>query len=175
MSEKNVKYAGFGVRFLASLIDTFVMAVPIAVVVYFLSGGEWFDFTQYQENMQAALAGNPLALQNQPQTSPKWELLFEGATILTTIIFWRRWMGATPGKHFVGIKIVDKDTFEIVTTKESLIRVLSYFLTTLLFFVAIPMMIIRKDKRTIHDMLAHTAVIYDEKKEIEGKNDDNTN
>jgi len=159
---KNVKYAGFGIRALASLIDTFVMALPIAVVVYFISGGEWFDFAAYQANLQAAMSGNPIALNAQPQTNSSWEALFEGLTLLITVIFWRRWMGATPGKHFVGIKIVDKESCEIVTTKESIIRVLGYFVTTFLFFIAIPMMILRKDKRTIHDLLAGTAVIYDE-------------
>lgn len=177
MSEvkNDVRYAGFFIRLLASLIDTFVMTLPIAVVVYFLSDGAWFDFAQYQQNMQAALVGSTKALETQPQTSMSWEFLFEGLVLFTTIIFWRRWMGATPGKHFVGIKVVDKDSFEVVTTKESIIRIIGYFVTGFLFFIAIALMIFRKDKRTLHDMLANTAVIYDDKKDVEGKDDEDTN
>ena len=63
---KDIRYAGFWIRFIASFFDTLFLALPIAVLIYFISGGEWFDFTQYQQNMQAAMAGNAQqALQNQ--------------------------------------------------------------------------------------------------------------
>jgi len=173
MSEaQDIKYAGFWVRFLASLVDTFVLALPIAVVVYFLSGGEWFDFAQYKQNLEAAMSGNSMALSNQPQTSMKWEVLFEVLVLFSAMLFWRKSKGATPGKHFVGIKVVDKDSFEIISTKESIIRGIGYFLTSILIFIAIPMMIIRKDRRTIHDLLASTAVIYENQKKDEGKEDE---
>ena len=63
-----VRYAGFWIRFIASLADTIFLALPIGIVIYFLSGGEWFDFTQYQQNIQAAMSGNAnKALSNMPK------------------------------------------------------------------------------------------------------------
>ena len=81
-----VRYAGFWIRFYASFLDTLFLALPVAIVIYFLSDGNWFDFSQYQQNIQMAMSGNVHALDTQPQTSIKWELLFE---VLLTFFYLR--------------------------------------------------------------------------------------
>jgi len=162
-----VRYAGFWIRFIASLLDTLFLAVPIAIVIYFLSDGNWFDFTQYQQNMQMAISGNTNALNNQPTTSLKWELLFEVSVLIITIVFWRKWRGATPGKKFVHIKIVDAKTFEDINNKQAITRSIGYIASTFTFLIGFIMVGIRKDKRALHDLLGGTAVIYDEQNKIE--------
>ncbi len=157
------RYAGFFIRFVASLLDTFLLALPIGVVVYFLSGGEWFDFSAYQQHMQLALAGNPHALQNQPTTSFGWELVFEISVLVVTVIFWEKWGGTTPGKRFVGIKIVDAKTFEDITNMQAITRSFGYIVSTLPFGIGFLLVLFRRDKRALHDLLAGTAVIYEEK------------
>ncbi|QFR49647.1 RDD family protein [Sulfurimonas lithotrophica] len=160
MSE--VKYAGFWIRFLASFLDTLFLAIPVAVIIYFLSGGEWFDFAQYQLNMQAAMAGNAhYALTNQPQMSMKWELLFEFSILIVSIIFWRRWRGATPGKKYLKIKIVDANTLEDINNKQAITRSLGYIISTLALLIGFLMVGFRKDKRALHDLLSGTIVIYE--------------
>ncbi|MBL4730506.1 MAG: RDD family protein, partial [Sulfurimonas sp.] len=78
-----VRYAGFWIRFLASFLDTLFLALPVAVLIYFLSDGNWFDFSQYKQNIQYAMSGNASkALAEQPQLSLKWELLFEISVLL---------------------------------------------------------------------------------------------
>ncbi|MCD6174009.1 MAG: RDD family protein [Sulfurimonas sp.] len=162
-----VRYAGFWIRFIASFLDTLFLAVPIAIVIYFLSNGNWFDFTQYQQNMQMAISGNTNALNNQPTTSLKWELLFEVSVLIITIVFWRKWRGATPGKKFVHIKIVDAKTFEDINNKQAITRSIGYIASTFTFLIGFIMVGIRKDKRALHDLLGGTAVIYDEQNKIE--------
>jgi uncharacterized RDD family membrane protein YckC len=160
MSE--VKYAGFWIRFVASFIDTIVLAVPVAIVIYFLSDGNWFDFSQYQQNLQAALSGNAQkALSNSTQMSMKWELLFEFLVLLITVIFWRRWRGATPGKHFVHIKIVDAKTLKDIDNKQAITRSIGYIVSILPFMIGFLMVAFRKDKRALHDLLADTVVIQE--------------
>jgi len=161
-----VRYAGFWIRFIASFFDTLFLAVPIAIVIYFLSNGNWFDFTQYQQNMQMAISGNTNALNNQPTTSLKWELLFEVSVLIITIVFWRKWRGATPGKKFVHIKIVDAKTFEDINNKQAITRSIGYIASTFTFLIGFIMVGIRKDKRGLHDLLGGTAVIYDEQNKI---------
>ena len=161
-----VRYAGFWIRFIASFLDTLFLAVPIAIVIYFLSNGNWFDFTQYQQNMQMAISGNTNALNNQPTTSLKWELLFEVSVLIITIVFWRKWRGATPGKKFVHIKIVDAKTFEDINNKQAITRSIGYIASTFTFLIGFIMVGIRKDKRGLHDLLGGTAVIYDEQNKI---------
>ena len=161
MSKQEVRYAGFWVRFVASFLDTLFLALPVGIVIYFLSDGNWFDFAQYQQNIQMAMSGNPHALQHQPHTSLRWELLFEFSVLLVTIIFWDKWRGATPGKKLVHIKIVDAKTFHDITNKQAITRSLGYIPSTLLFGVGFFMVAFRKDKRSLHDLLADTIVIYE--------------
>ncbi|MEA1956630.1 MAG: RDD family protein [Campylobacterota bacterium] len=157
-----IRYAGFWIRFLASFFDTLFLAVPVGVVIYIFSGGNWFDFAQYQQNMQAAMAGNAsLALNNSPQMSIKWELLFEVSVLVVTIIFWRKWRGATPGKRFVNIKIVDAKTFQDIDNKQAITRSIGYIASTFIFLIGFLMVAFRKDKRSLHDLLADTCVIYE--------------
>ncbi len=162
MSNSEVRYAGFWIRFIASFLDTLFLALPVGILIYFLSDGNWFDFAQYQQNLQMAMSGNPHALDNQPHTSFRWELLFEISVLVVTVIFWDRWRGATPGKKFVHIKIVDAKTHKDISNKEAITRSLGYIPSTLLFGIGFFMIAFRKDKRALHDLLAGTAVIYDE-------------
>lgn len=158
-----VRYAGFWVRFVASLADTIFLALPIGIVIYFLSGGEWFDFAQYQQNIQAAMSGNAnKALSNMPKMDRTWDIINLIVIITISIIFWRRWHGATPGKRFVHIKIVDAKTFEDIDNKQALTRSFGYIVSTLAFLIGFIMVAFRKDKRGLHDILAGTVVIYDE-------------
>ena len=157
-----VRYAGFWIRFVASLVDTFVLALPIGIVVYFLSDGNWFDFSLYQQNLQMAMSGNTNALNMQPQTSMKWELLFEFLVLLVTVIFWEKFKGTTPGKRFVNIKIVDAQTLKDIDNKQAITRSIGYIASSIIPFGGFLMIAFRKDKKGLHDILAGTAVIYEE-------------
>ena len=161
MQKIEVKYAGFWIRFVASFLDTFFLALPVGIVIYFLSGGDWFDFSQYQQNIQMAMSGNTHALDTQPHTSFKWEFLFEFSVLIVTILFWDKWQGATPGKKFVHVKIVDAKTFKDITNKQAITRSLAYIPSILSFGIGFLMIAFRKDKRGLHDLIAGTAVIYD--------------
>lgn len=158
---KEVQYAGFWIRFLASLLDTIFLALPVGIIVYLLSDGNWFDFSQYQQNIQMAMSGNTHALDKQPQTSFTWELFFEVSVLLVTMLFWKRWRGATPGKKFVHIKIVDAKTLQDIDNKQAITRSLGYIVSTFAFLIGFIMVAMRKDKRGLHDLLAGTVVIYE--------------
>jgi uncharacterized RDD family membrane protein YckC len=160
-----VLYAGFWIRFLASFLDTLFLALPAAIVIYIISDGNWFDLSQYQQNIQYALSGNAhKALASQPHVSLKWELLFEVTVILTTILFWRKSKGATPGKKFVNIKIVDAKTLQNIDTRQAITRSLGYIASILIFMIGFLMVAFRKDKRGLHDLLAGTIVIHEKMK-----------
>jgi uncharacterized RDD family membrane protein YckC len=162
-NKNEIKYAGFWIRFIASLADTFLLALPVGVVIYFLSDGNWFDFAAYQQNIAYAMNGNAAkALANQPQTSFAWELLFEFSVLIVTILFWEKWRGATPGKKLVHIKIVDAKTFKDIDNKQAITRSFGYIISTLLFLIGFLMVAFRDDKRSLHDLLAGTVVVYEQ-------------
>ncbi|RUM63909.1 MAG: RDD family protein [Sulfurimonas sp.] len=158
----NIRYAGFSIRFIASLLDTIFLALPIGILIYFLSDGNWFDFSHYKHNVIMAMSANTNALDSFPQTSLRWELLFEVSILLITMLFWKRYKGATPGKRFVHIKIVDAKSFDDITNKQAITRSIGYIASTFSFLIGFIMVVFRDDKRGLHDLLAGTVVIYDE-------------
>lgn len=161
-----VRYAGFWIRFVASFLDTIFLALPVAILIYLLSDGNWFDIIEYQKNLTYAMSGNASkALATQPQTSLQWELLFEISVLVVTMIFWRRWRGATPGKKFVHVKIVDAKTFDDIDNKQAITRSFGYIVSTMALLIGFIMVAFREDKRGLHDLLAGTVVIYDETQE----------
>ncbi|MBN2815099.1 MAG: RDD family protein [Campylobacterales bacterium] len=162
---QDVRYAGFWIRTLASFLDTLFLALPIGIVIYFLSDGQWFDLSQFQYNLQMALSANPNALKTQPQTSLKWELLFEFSILLATMIFWKKFKGATPGKKFVGIKVVDALHHEDISNRQAITRSLGYIISTGILLIGFLMVGIRQDKRGLHDLLAGTIVVYESSSE----------
>ena len=159
---EDVKYAGFLIRFFASLADTIFLALPVAIAIYFLSDGNWFDFSQYKQSISYAMSGNAeKALTLQPHTSLKWEVLFEVTVLLVTLLFWKKFKGATPGKKFFHIKIVDAKTFGEIDNTQALTRSFGYIVSIIPLLIGFFMVGFRKDKKGLHDLLANTAVIYE--------------
>ena len=161
MSE--VRYAGFWIRFFASFLDTLFLALPVAILIYFLSDGNWFSFSQYQQNMTYAMSGNAdKALSNLPKMDRTWDIINLIVLLTISIIFWKKDKGATPGKKFLHIKIVDAKTLKDIDNRQAITRSIGYIASTLAFLIGFIMVAFRKDKRGLHDLLAETVVIYDE-------------
>ena len=109
-----------------------------------------------------AMSGNVNALNHLPKTDRTWEIINLIVTITVTMVFWRRFKGATPGKKFVHIKIVDAKTLENIYNKQAITRSLGYIVSTLALLIGFIMVAFRKDKRGLHDLLAGTVVIHEE-------------
>ncbi len=158
---QTVRFAGFWIRFLSAWIDTAVLIVPLGLIVYILSGGDWLDFSSVSESMAMAQNGHMVAaLQSMPKASMQWESLFELMIAGVTIFFWKRWSGATPGKKLLGIHVVDAKTLREINNKQAIIRYIGYIISTIPLAVGFLMVGFRKDKRALHDLLAETVVIY---------------
>ena len=159
--EPTVHYAGFWSRFIATWIDMIVFIVPIGTLVYMLSGGALLDFSGFAESMRYAQEGNTLAaMQHMPQVSGKWEPLLELLVATVTIVFWKQWSGATPGKKLLGIHVVDAKTLGEMNNKQAIIRYLSYIVSSLPLGFGFFMVAFHKEKRALHDILADTVVVY---------------
>jgi uncharacterized RDD family membrane protein YckC len=66
----------------------------------------------------------------------------------------------------VHIKIVDAKTFEDIDNKQAITRSFGYIVSTLFFLIGFIMVAFRSDKRALHDLLASTAVIYEDEKQL---------
>ncbi len=84
-------------------------------------------------------------------------LLAWGATYLavTTAV-----SGRTVGKALVGLKVVSRDG-RPVRPAGAVVRVVVLPLSTSFFALGLALIVLRRDHRALHDLIARTAVVYD--------------
>ncbi|MFC4410339.1 RDD family protein [Chungangia koreensis] len=131
---EEVRTAGFWVRLGAGLLDGLIVGLPLVLVSYL--------FTGTTEETPITSIGNLLYL------------------LIVPVI----WSGYTIGKRIVGVRIVRMDGGKI-GIGTMLLRTLAagilYWATFgVLVIVSVLMVVLRDDKRAIHDFIAKTKVIY---------------
>lgn len=139
-----LEYVGFWKRFVAFLIDTFIVliiTVPLLMAIY---GRDYMARAQ-----GSAFAGF-------------WDFFIQVVLpALAVIVFWR-YRGATPGKMAISAKIVDAKTGGAPTTGRLVVRYFAYLVSTLPLFIGFFWIAVDRKKQGFHDKIAGTAVVYDE-------------
>ncbi|MFC0187608.1 RDD family protein [Fictibacillus aquaticus] len=128
--------AGFWIRFGAALLDGILIGIPLSFL-FFLITGDW-------------PSGN----------SDEWWI--NTVSMLYAIILPVKWHGYVVGKRIVGVRVVKTDGSN-VTIGTMLLRVivgaLVYGITLGIGFIVSAIMVgARKDKRSLHDLIAGTYV-----------------
>jgi len=93
------------------------------------------------------------------------QLIIVGITI---ILLWY-WKGATPGKMFLSMKIVDAETLGEPTKAQWIIRYFAYILSFVPLFLGFFWIAFDKKRQGWHDKIAKTVVIYTKKEEENAK------
>lgn len=129
------KPAGFWIRFAASILDTIIVMVPLAIISYFITG-DW-----------------------------EGDISTSIASFLYYLILPVVWVGYTIGKRIVGIRIVKVNGEKVgfgTTLMRYVVASLIYIVTIGVgVIVSLFMIGLRKDKRAIHDFVAGTYVTYE--------------
>jgi uncharacterized RDD family membrane protein YckC len=150
-SSPTIIYAGFWPRFLALCVDIFMIGIPISILIYLLFG---YETMQNQPGFMDAIEGiNP-----SKEPNPLIPLLTMGLWSLITLAFWHH-SAQTPGKKMAHIIIVDSVSFRKATLGQLVVRLL-FFIMPIFAFVSFFVMLFHPKKRTLHDIISRTAVIY---------------
>lgn len=136
--QRSFNYAGVLERFVARLIDGFIL-FAILIVVFMAAGTDW------------VVRDETLTLESVAVTS--------GLIILYHSIFIAIW-GATPGKRTMSLRVVSANG-RTPPFPQALARELVAYLSTNFFFIGHLVALFRPDRRTLHDLLAGTVVIHD--------------
>ncbi len=144
-------YAGFLDRAKAFVTDMFMIGLPVALIIMMMFG---YDETKSATALDV-IVKDKKALEHAP--NPMASIVQIVLIMGITIVFWRK-DGQTPGKKFAHIKVVDASTLKEASYFKLIIRFIGYFVSvlTLGFFIGL----LRDDKKTLHDLLSGTAVIY---------------
>ena len=108
-----VRYAGFWIRVLATMIDTVLLLVVIIPLLLWVYGLKYFD-----PESAGGIRG------------PADLLINYGLPTVAVIVFWKC-KSATPGKMVVSAKIVDAHSGGKPSSTQLLIRYFAYLVSTL--------------------------------------------
>lgn len=141
MSDSNgITYGGFWRRFVANWLDNVLQTI---VLILILVG------TMFLAPSQADSSNGPALLPL---------LLSYVFSFLYYVLFWV-YKGATPGKMLLGLKVVDKDTYEHITLSQAALRYVGYIISAIFFLLGYITAAFDDRKQGWHDKMAGSVVI----------------
>ncbi len=137
---KTPHYAGFWIRFVATMIDCVLILFVTYPILYFVYGKESL--------LSQQLFKGPIDI-----------LVSYVLPLVITIYLWIKFKG-TPGKTMLGLNVVDIKTGEALTLKQSIIRQLGYAVMMIPLCLGFVFIAFDKRKQGWHDKMAGSAVVY---------------
>ena len=111
MKETSKEYAGFWIRFAASLIDTVLLLLLTTPLMHWVYGEVYWSSDDF-------LLGG-------------WDLVLNWiCPLIATVAFWV-YRSATPGKMALKLEVLDADTGRRLTLSKSVIRYLAYYISAI--------------------------------------------
>jgi uncharacterized RDD family membrane protein YckC len=141
MQQENMNYAGFWIRFAATMIDTVLLMLVTLPLLWWIYGPRYLD-----GSLGGVFAG------------PADFLISFVLPALAVILFWRH-RQATPGKMMLALRVVDADSGGPLTLGQGVGRYFAYFVSTIPFCLGFLWVAFDKRKQGWHDKLAHTVVV----------------
>ena len=142
---RSVEYVGFWKRFIAFLIDVFIVTVVTVPLLLAIYGRSYFRLAQEGGGVAGV-----------------WDFLIQYILpTIAVIVFWR-FRGATPGKMAISAKIVDAKTGRTPSTGKLVVRYFAYLVSMLPLFLGFVWIGIDRRKQGFHDKIAGTLVVYDD-------------
>ena len=139
------EYAGFWIRCGASIIDTLIMMLAIIPSAWiFYQGNYDLVFSTGLADQKASLWFDILV-----------NYIFP---FLYTILFWL-YLGGTPGKRLMRLKVLDEKKGNKLTLGQSIIRYIGYIPSTLVFMLGFICIAFDSKKQGWHDKMAKTVVV----------------
>jgi uncharacterized RDD family membrane protein YckC len=142
-----VQYVGFWARVGAALIDSVLLLIIIAPLLYWIYGPGYFVAPDPTGRMSTVGGLADLLL--------NWVL-----PAVAVILFWV-YRQATPGKMAIGARIVDARTGAPPSTGQLIGRYLGYYVSMIPLFLGLIWVAFDARKQGWHDKLAGTVVVRD--------------
>ena len=139
-------YAGFWLRFGATLIDSVIFAVVLMVPLALIYGENyWIDETMVHG---------------------VWDVLLSYVVpFIATLWFWRRFLG-TPGKMVLRLRVVDARTGDPLPVGQCVLRYIGYFVSALPLCLGFIWVVFDARKQAWHDKIAGSVVIVEPREAV---------
>jgi len=152
-------HAGFISRLVAFVIDILIISginLTITAIAHLIASFFGLDF------LFAPIADN----------TPNWMIVLKivaiAALLLSTflvivlypILFWIT-VGQTPGKRFMGLRVITDDNSKQIHFRMAVKRYLGYWMSGLPLFIGFIWVLFDDNRKAWHDKFADTQVVYD--------------
>ena len=137
------EYAGFWIRTGAGIIDSILLLIIILPIMTAIYGEAYWDPDTYYFGI--------------------WDAIFNYVLPAIAIILFWVYKSATPGKMALKLSIVDEKSGLKPSIKQSIIRYLGYYISSIPLLLGIIWVGIDKRKQGWHDKMAGTVVVKNNK------------
>jgi len=150
-------YANFWSRVMGFTTDIFIISIPVSLFFMILFGHEVID---------KAGAIDVLLHSDKAITNPPDPMISIAQLLISLIIYVSMWRVSmqTPGKKMARTLVVDAKTFKRASIFKLTVRFIGYLISALPLFLGFFVGLLRKDNRTLHDLISGTAVIYEDQR-----------
>jgi uncharacterized RDD family membrane protein YckC len=138
LTQPQIKYAGFWIRFAASFVDGLVLLIPQMIVSGIMTVTNFGAMQKVAANVASLLV--------------TWAYY----------VFMTNKYQATLGKKAVGIRVFSTKPENLTLGQVILRETIGKFISMIIFFIGYVMTGFTQKKQALHDMLASTAVVYDD-------------
>ncbi len=135
------RYAGFWIRFLASIIDSIILLILTWPLLYYIYGADMFSGTEMVKGVADILL------------SYVFPLVF-------SVVLWMKY-GGTPGKRMLGLRLINEETGENLDVGKSIVRYIGYIISALVLLLGFIWVAFDKKKKGWHDHMAGSVVIVE--------------
>jgi uncharacterized RDD family membrane protein YckC len=148
-----VRYAGFWIRCVASVIDTILVSLIVGPLLWKIYGSAYFQ--DYVDLLQGRI---DLAADRPMFAGPADMLVSLVLPAIGIVIFWIA-RQATPGKMALSLRIVDANTHAPLSRVQAIVRYLGYYVSMLGLMLGFLWIAFDPRKQGWHDKMARTVVI----------------
>lgn len=134
-----LEYAGFWIRLVATLVDTILLFVITAPLLFWIYGANYWTDLRFIHG-------------------PAEFLISYVAPAVATVLFWVLWQ-ATPGKAMLSLRVVDADTGKTLSVGQGATRYVCYILSALPLCLGFIWVALDRRKQGWHDRIAQTVVV----------------
>lgn len=134
-----LEYAGFWIRFGATLIDTILLMFVTTPLLIWIYGWSY--------------VGDGRLIHGPAEIWITWI-----APAVATVLFWRLWQ-ATPGKAMLSLRVVDAESGKTLSIGQSVVRYLCYIISALPLCLGFIWVAFDRRKQGWHDKIAQTVVV----------------
>jgi uncharacterized RDD family membrane protein YckC len=153
-----IGYAGFWIRFLAVLIDSIIIGVPLAVIFFAAEGSA---ITTFSNCLNTAVATNTLATDCSNTFTAAvrpYELLELAVNFFYLVLLWSL-LGATLGQKVLGLRVVNAATGQNISIGRAIGRYFGYLISAFVLLIGLIWAAFDPRKQGWHDKIASTFVV----------------